>query len=60
MNPSILNNEKKEKAETEKEKIHIELIKLYINIELKVKNNVSIIIYGLVSKYNSRNFRKKN
>ena len=59
MNPSILNNEKKEKAETETEKIHIELIKLYINIELKVKNNVSIIIYGLVSKYNSRNFRKK-
>lgn len=41
MNPSILINEKEKKEETEIEKIHTELINLYINIELKIKNNVS-------------------
>ena len=41
MNPSILINEKEKKEEKEIEKIHTELINLYINIELKIKNNVS-------------------
>lgn len=59
MNPSMLANKNKKREETDIEKIHTELINLYINIELKRENNVSLIIYVLDSKYNSRNFSTK-